>query len=64
MTGWAYAISMIIYNVCGLFFGVPFTFWTVVGFVFLAGLIFGLVRKGFVPDNSVRSLTSVDAARA
>ena len=64
MTGWAYAISMIIYNVCGLFFGVPFSFWTVVGIALLAGIVYGLVRKGYVPDNSVKTLTSVDAAKA
>ena len=64
MTGWAYALSMIIYNVCGLFFGVPFSFWTVVGIALLAGIVYGLVRKGYVPDNSVKTLTSVDAAKA
>jgi len=64
MTGWAYVLALIIYNVFGLFNGVGFSFWTIIGIAALAAIIYGLVRKGYVPDESVKSLTSVDAAKA
>ena len=64
MTAWAYVLALIVYNVFGLFNGVGFSFWTVVGIVALAAILYGLVRKGYQPDESVKSLTSVDAARA
>ena len=63
MTGWAYVLALIIYNVIGLFFGVGFSLWTVVGFAALAGVIYLLVRKGYKPEEGVRALTSVEAAR-
>ncbi len=44
MCAWAYVVSLITYNVIGLFFGVPFTFWTVVAFAALAGLVYLVVR--------------------
>ena len=64
MTAWAYLLALITYNVFGLFGGVGFSIWTVLGIVALAAIIYGLVRKGYVPDESVKSLTSVDAAKA
>ncbi len=64
MTAWAYLLALIVYNVFGLFGGVGFGIWTVLGIVALAAIIYGLVRKGYVPDESVKSLTSVDAAKA
>ncbi|MBR1669188.1 MAG: ferrous iron transport protein B [Butyrivibrio sp.] len=50
MTGWAYVLSLIVYNVVGLLVGeVSFGFGTIVGIALLAGLIYLLVRKGYVP---------------
>ena len=64
MTGWAYVLALITYRVVGLFFGIGFSFWTVLGFIALAAILYGLFRKGYQPDESVKSLTSVDAAQA
>jgi len=64
MTLWAYCLALICYNVVGLAMGVSFSMWTVVGIALIALIIYGLVRKGYVPDESARTLTSVDAARA
>ena len=65
MTGWAYVLAFITNNVIGLFVGqTPFGVGTIIGFLLLAGLIFLLVRKGYKPDDSVKSLTSVEAAAA
>jgi ferrous iron transport protein B len=44
MCAWAYVVSLITYNVVGLFFGVPFSIWTIVALAALAGLIYLLVR--------------------
>ena len=64
MTAWAYILALITYNVFGLFNGVGFSFRTILGIAALAAIIYGLVRKGYVPDESAKSLTSVDAAKA
>jgi ferrous iron transport protein B len=40
----AYVIAMIVYRIGGLFFGVPFSLWTVVAFILLAGLLYLLFR--------------------
>ena len=65
MCGFAYVISMIVYQIGGLITGeAPFTVFTAVAFAALAGLIFLLVRKGYQPDESTRHLTSVAAAAA
>ena len=65
MCGFAYVISMIVYQIGGLITGeARFGLWTVVAFAALAGLIFLLVRKGYQPDESTRHLTSVAAAAA
>ena len=63
MTVWAYALALITYNVAGLFFdpAVKFGAGTVVGIGLIALIVYGLVRKGYVPDDSVHSLTSVEA---
>ena len=45
MCAWAYVVSLITYNVVGLFFGVPFSIWTVAAIAALAGLVYLLVRK-------------------
>ena len=65
MCGFAYIISMMVYQIGGLITGeAPFTVFTAVAFAALAGLIFLLVRKGYQPDESTRHLTSVAAAAA
>ncbi|MBQ6663695.1 MAG: ferrous iron transport protein B [Firmicutes bacterium] len=65
MTLWAYVWALITYNFFGMLFaGVGFGFWTVVGIALLAILIYLLFRKGYKPDASARTLTSVEAARA
>ncbi len=64
MTAWAYVLALITYQVVGLILGqVAFGFGTIVGFLLLAGLIYLLVRKGYVPEEGARNLTSVQAAR-
>ena len=63
MTGWAYVLAFITYQVFGVFTGyVSFGPGTVIGFVFIALIVFMLVRKGYVPDQTRKTLTSVDAA--
>ena len=64
MTAWAYCLALIVYNVIGLFMGVSFNLWTVVGIALLAGLVYLLVRKGYVPDEHAKTVSSVDAAKA
>ena len=65
MCGFAYVISMMVYQIGGLITGeASFGPWTAVAFAALAGLIFLLVRKGYQPDASTRHLTSVAAAAA
>ncbi|SDB21979.1 ferrous iron transport protein B [Eubacterium oxidoreducens] len=60
---WAYVIALIAYRVGGLFSGdVAFNGWTIVGIVLIVGIIVLLVRKGYKPDESTRSITSVEAA--
>ena len=63
MCGFAYIISLIIYQVGGLFTGdVPFGVGTVVGFVALIGLIYMLFRKGYQGEGE--RLRAVDAVHA
>ena len=63
MCGFAYVVSMIVYQVGGLLAGVaPFSVWTVVAFAALAGLVYMLFRKGYQPDESTHHLSSVAAA--
>ena len=60
---WAYILGFIFYNVFGLFIGgVSFGIGTIIGLALIAGIIYMLVRKGYVPDDSVKALTSVEAA--
>ena len=65
MTIWAYILAFIVYQVGGLFIGEHgFGIGPVVGFVLIAGIIYMLVRKGYVPEEGRKTLTSVDAAKA
>ena len=60
---WAYVLAFIAYNVFGVLFStVPFGAGTVIGIVLIAVIVYLLVRKGYKPDETVRSLTSVEAA--
>ena len=65
MTLWAYVLAFICYNVVGLFVGeVAFGIGPVIGIVLVALIVYLLVRKGYEPDESVKSLTSVMAREA
>ncbi len=62
MCGFAYVISMIVYQIGGLFTGeATFGVFTVIAIALLAGLLYLLFRKGYKPSNEVHHLTSVDA---
>ena len=62
MTIWAYALALITYQLGGVFSGeVAFGVGTVCAILVLAAIIYLLVRKGYVPDESKKSLTSVEA---
>lgn len=63
MCGFAYLVSLIIYQVGGLFTGdVPFGAGTVVGFIALAGIVWMLVRRGWQGEG--QRLRAVDAVHA
>ena len=63
MTLWAYVLAFIVYNVGGLIVGeVVFGVGSVIGIALVIGIIYLLVRKGYKPDESVKSLTAVNAA--
>ena len=63
MTLWAYVLAFIVYNVGGLIVGeVAFGVGSVIGIALVIGIIYLLVRKGYKPDESVKSLTAVNAA--
>lgn len=53
MCGFAYAISMIVYQIGGLFTGeAVFSIFTVAAFLVLAALLYLLLRKGYTPSGS------------
>ena len=63
MCGFAYVISLIVFQIGGLFTGeATFGVWTVVAIALLATLIYLLVRKGYVPDEETHSISSVEAS--
>ena len=63
MTVWAYVLALIAYQIGGLIAGeLSFGAGTVAAVALLAGIIYLLVRKGYVPEEGRRNLTSVDAA--
>ena len=65
MCGFAYVISMIVYQIGGLIAGVAsFSVWTVVAAAALVLLLFLLFRKGYQPEGEIHHLTSVAAAEA
>ena len=63
MTVWAYVLALIFYQIGGLISGaVAFGPGTVVAIFFIIAILYLLFRKGYVPEEGRRSLTSVDAA--
>ena len=64
MCGFAYAVSMIVYQVGGLLTGeVSFGILPAVALVLLAGMIYLLVRRGYQGETELRHLTAVSAAK-
>ncbi|MBQ6408270.1 MAG: ferrous iron transport protein B [Butyrivibrio sp.] len=62
MTGWAYVLALIVYNIGGLIAGqVSFGFGTVLTFVALGCLLYLLFRKGYVGEESSKNLNAVSA---
>ena len=61
---WAYVVALIIYNFYGLVTGdVGFGLGTIAAIALTACVVYLLVRKGYQPDESVKHLTSVEAAK-
>lgn len=62
MCGFAYAISMIVYQIGGLFTGeAQFGIFTIAALGILAGLLYLLLRKGYAPRaNDLHRSFSVD----
>ena len=63
MCGFAYVVSMIVYQLGGLITGeAVFSLWTVVAIAALAGILYLLLRKGYRGAHDTHNLTSVAAA--
>ena len=63
MTGFAYVISLITYQLGGLVTGeAVFSIWTIVAVALLVGIIYLLVRPGYKGEPNARNLTAVSAA--
>ena len=62
MTGWAYVMAFITFNLGKAFSGGGFGIGAILAVAALAGLIFLLVRPGYKAESGLRSLTSVEAA--
>ena len=63
MCGFAYVVSMIVYQLGGLITGeAVFSLWTVVAIAALAGILYLLFRKGYQGEHETHHLTSVAAA--
>ena len=63
MCGFAYVVSMIVYQLGGLITGeAVFSLWTVVAVAALAGILFLLFRKVYQGEHETHNLTSVAAA--
>ena len=62
MTGWAYVLALIVYNVGGLIVGeVTFGIGTIVGFIALGALLYLIFRKGYVAGEEDKNLNAVSA---
>lgn len=65
LTGWAYCLSLIAYNIGGVITGeLGFGVGPIVSLVLIAGIVYLLVRKGAEPEHSSKSVTAVEAAGA
>ena len=65
LTGWAYCLSLIAYNIGGVITGeFGFGVGPIVSLVLIAGIVYLLVRKGAEPEHSSKSVTAVEAANA
>ena len=65
LTGWAYCLSLIAYNIGGVITGeFGFGVGPIVSLVLIAGIVYLLVRKGAEPEHSSKSVTAVEAADA
>ena len=65
MCGFAYVISLVVFQLGGLVTGeAVFGLGTVVALVLLAGILYLLFRKGYQGEGHARQLTSVAAAAA
>ena len=63
MTVWAYVLALIAYQIGGIFAGeLSFGAGTVIALALIALIVYLLVRKGYVPEEGRKNLTSVDAA--
>ena len=63
MCGFAYVVSMIVYQLGGLITGeAAFGLWTVVAIAALAAILYLLLRKGYQGEHETHNLTSVAAA--
>ena len=63
MCGFAYIISLIVYQIGGLITGeVSFGVFTVVAAAALVGLLYLLLRRGYQAEGEIHHLTSVSAA--
>ncbi len=63
MTLWAYVLAFITYNLGGVITGeFGFGIGPVIAIILIALIIYLLVRKGYVPDDRTKSLTSVEAS--
>ena len=63
MCGFAYVVSMIVYQLGGLLTGeAVFSLWTVAAVAALAGILYLLFRKGYQGAHEPHNLTSVAAA--
>ena len=63
MTGFAYVVSLITYQLGGLVTGeAVFSIWTIVAVALLVGIIYLLVRPGYKGEPNARNLTAVSAA--
>ena len=62
MTGWAYVMAFIAFNLGKAFTGGGFGIGAVLAALLIAALLYLLVRPGYKPEETARTLTSVEAA--
>ena len=63
MCGFAYVVSLIVYQIGGLITGeAPMSVFTVVAVAALAGLLYLLLRRGYQEEGEIHHLSSASAA--